>query len=88
VDTAARNALPLRKRLYSHDSTVHRKYVVHFMPFEHRIQELSKQLADCHDDAQSLKLAQELQTLLHERIEQLRSQTEGLPLLTRRDSQD
>jgi hypothetical protein len=46
---------------------------------------LSNQLANCRDDAESLRLAQELQQLLHERIEQLRTQAETLPLLTKRD---
>jgi hypothetical protein len=55
------------------------------MPFEYRIRELSNQLANCRDDAESLRLAQELQQLLHERIEQLRTQAETLPLLTKRD---
>jgi hypothetical protein len=55
------------------------------MPFEYRIRELSNQLANCRDDAESLRLAQELQQLVHERIEQLRTQAETLPLLTKRD---
>lgn len=51
------------------------------MPFEHRIRELCEQLADCRDDAAALRLAQELQALLHERIEQLRGHVSSLPLL-------
>jgi hypothetical protein len=51
------------------------------MPFELRIRELSEQLASCCDDDRSLKLAQELQNVLHERIEQLREKVAGLPLI-------
>jgi hypothetical protein len=51
------------------------------MPFETRIRELSDQLAKCRDDIQSLKLAQELHAVLHERIQQLREKVAGLPLL-------
>jgi hypothetical protein len=51
------------------------------MPFETRIRELSKQLANCRDDALSLELARELQTVLHERIEQLRDRLAALPLV-------
>jgi hypothetical protein len=54
------------------------------MPFETRIRELSEQLAHCHDDAEALKLAQEFQMVVHEHIEQLRSNTKGLPLLQHR----
>ena len=50
------------------------------MPFESRIRQLSEQLANSKDDAQSLKLAHELQILLHERIEQLRLKAVALPL--------
>jgi len=57
------------------------------MPFELRIRELSEQLASCKDDALALELAQELQRLLHERVEQLRTQTSGLKLLTKRKPQ-
>jgi hypothetical protein len=55
------------------------------MPFELRIRELSEQLASCRDDAKSLKLAQELQDVLHERIEQLREKVAGLPLIGARN---
>jgi hypothetical protein len=55
------------------------------MPFESRIQELSRQLELCRNDGEALKLAQELQAILHERIEQLRDKTKNLPLLTRRE---
>jgi hypothetical protein len=51
------------------------------MPFGLRIRELSEQLSNCRDDARSLKLAKELQTVLHERIEQLREKAAGLPLV-------
>lgn len=53
------------------------------MPFETRIRELSEQLGNCRDDVTALKLAQELQAVLHERIEQLRGAVRGLSLLTR-----
>jgi hypothetical protein len=51
------------------------------MPFEARIRELSEELANCSDE-RGLKIALELQTLIHERIEQLRTKVDGLPLLT------
>jgi hypothetical protein len=47
------------------------------MPFDARIRELCNQLADCRDDAVSLSLAQELQIVLHERIEQLRGEVQA-----------
>jgi hypothetical protein len=52
------------------------------MPFTARIKELSEQLARSKNDEESLRLAQELQALLHERIELLRSTVSGLPLVT------
>ena len=55
------------------------------MPFEFRIRQLSEQLADCQDDALSLKLAQELRDVLHERIEQLRERVAYLPLVAAHD---
>jgi hypothetical protein len=58
------------------------------MPFEHRIRELSEQLANCTDNATALNLARELQAVLHERIEQLREKTTGLPLLTKHEHDD
>jgi hypothetical protein len=54
------------------------------MPFDARIRQLCTRLAECKDDVLSLKLAQELQVLLHERIEQIRGEVTGLPLLNRR----
>ena len=51
------------------------------MPFETLMRELSERLAHCHDDAAALKLAQELQIVVPEHIEQPRSKTGGLPLL-------
>lgn len=54
------------------------------MPFDSRIRELSEQLANCKDDTRALVLAQELQRLLHESVEELRTQTSSLPLLTKR----
>jgi predicted alpha-1,6-mannanase (GH76 family) len=51
------------------------------MPFEARIRELSEELANCNNE-RALKIALELQSLIHERIEQLRAQVDGLPLLT------
>jgi len=51
------------------------------MPFEARIRELSDELANCNNE-RGLKIALELQSLIHERIEQLRAQVDGLPLLT------
>jgi hypothetical protein len=56
------------------------------MPFAARIQEVSEQLANCRDDALSRKLAQEMQELLHERIEQLRQQAKTLLVLTHHES--
>ena len=53
-------------------------------PFELRIRELSEQLANSRDDAQSLQLVQDMQALLHERMEQLLSKTAGLSLLANR----
>jgi hypothetical protein len=55
------------------------------MPFESRIRELSRQLEICRNDEHALQLAQELQAILHERIEQLRDKTKNLPLLTRHE---
>jgi hypothetical protein len=55
--------------------------IVELMPFEARIRELSQGLANCNDE-RGLKIALELQTLIHERIEQLRAKLDGLPLLT------
>jgi hypothetical protein len=46
----------------------------------------SPQLANCHDDEQSLKLAQELQAVLHEHVEQLRQTMATLPMQTRHES--
>jgi hypothetical protein len=57
------------------------------MPFETRIRELSERLAQCRDDAESLTLIQELQAVLHERIQQLREKVAGLPLLRRSPQQ-
>jgi hypothetical protein len=54
------------------------------MPFDARIRQLCMRLAECKDDAVALKLAQELHVLLHERIEQMRGDVTGLPLLNRR----
>lgn len=42
------------------------------MSVESRIHALSEQLVSCKNDSEALKLAQELQILLHEQIEQLR----------------
>jgi hypothetical protein len=52
------------------------------VPFESRVRELSLQLEHCPDDDKALRLAQELQAILHERIEQLRDKIDGFPLLT------
>jgi len=51
------------------------------MPFEARIRDLSEQLANCRDEVKSLELVHELQTVLHEHVEQLRRQTNALRLL-------
>lgn len=51
------------------------------MPFEARITELSDKLRNCKDETESMKIAQELQTILHERIEQLRTKASGIALL-------
>jgi len=56
------------------------------MPSATRIRELSEQLANCRDDALSRKLAQELQELLHEQIEQLRESATALSLLSQHES--
>jgi hypothetical protein len=53
------------------------------MPFGLRIQELSKQLPECHDEAEAFKSAQELHAVLHEQIEQMRAKVVGLPLVRR-----
>jgi hypothetical protein len=53
------------------------------MPFEARIRELSEKLTGCGDDAEALQLAQELQTLLHEKIEKLRDTVASVGLITR-----
>jgi hypothetical protein len=58
------------------------------MPFEARISELSDKLASCKDDSLALKLAQELQGVLHERIEQLRTKTSGMALLDKQKNFD
>jgi predicted nucleic acid-binding Zn-ribbon protein len=58
------------------------------MPFEARISELSDKLASCKDESEALKLTQELQAALHERIEQLRTQTSGMALLPPRQDSD
>jgi hypothetical protein len=55
--------------------------IVGQMPFEARIRELVEDLANCSNE-RGLKIALELQSLIHERIEQLRAQVDGLPLLT------
>jgi hypothetical protein len=54
------------------------------VPFEARIRELSEELANCTDTERALKIAEELQVLIHERIEQLRGNVSGLPLFTDR----
>lgn len=51
------------------------------MPFEARVRDLSERLAECEDEGLSLKLAQELQSVLHEQIERLREKVAGIPLL-------
>jgi hypothetical protein len=58
------------------------------MPFEARISELSDKLASCKDESEALKLAQELQAALHERIEQLRTKTSGMALLDKQKNSD
>jgi hypothetical protein len=55
--------------------------IVQIMPFEARIRELSEELANCSNE-RGLEIALELQTLIHERIEQVRAKLNGLPLLT------
>jgi hypothetical protein len=44
---------------------------------ENRIRELFEKLVNSKDDLEALKLAQELQTLLHHQIEQLRTKVFG-----------
>ena len=51
------------------------------MPFQARIRELSRRLAECKDDRDSLELARQLQAAVHEEIELLRIKVEGLLLL-------
>lgn len=53
------------------------------MPFEARVRTLSEQLANCSDESLSLKLAQELQSVLHEEIERLREKVAGMSLLNK-----
>ena len=53
------------------------------MPLSYRIRELSSQLVDCDDDAESIRLARELQAVLQERIGQFRGRVERLPLPAR-----
>lgn len=58
------------------------------MPFESTIRRLSDELIKCRDDGESLRIAQELQTVLHERIQQLREKATALPLLRRSRPQE
>jgi hypothetical protein len=58
------------------------------MPFEARISELSDKLASCKDESEALMFAQELQAALHERIDQLRTQTSGMALLDKQKNSD
>jgi hypothetical protein len=51
------------------------------MPFESTIRRLSDELVKCRDDRESLRIAQELHAVLHEKIEQLREKAMALPLL-------
>jgi hypothetical protein len=51
------------------------------MPFQARVRDLCEQLANSKDEAVSLRLAQELQVVLHEEIELMRSKAIGVPLL-------
>jgi hypothetical protein len=47
------------------------------MLIENRIRESFDKLVDCKDDLEALKLAQELQSLLHCKVEQLRTKLFG-----------
>jgi hypothetical protein len=53
------------------------------VPFDKRIKQLSEQLANCQDEQESLELVRELQAVLHEMVEQLRTKASGLPLLNK-----
>jgi hypothetical protein len=55
--------------------------IVELMPFESHIRELLEELDNCSDE-RGLKIALELQTLIHELVEQSRAKMGGLPLLT------
>jgi len=57
------------------------------MPFDARIKELSERLANCGDDAEALQIAQQLQTLLHEKIQQLRDKTAAIAIIGRSQRQ-
>ena len=54
------------------------------MPFEARVRDLSDRLASCEDDVLSLRLAQELQKVLHEEIQRLREKVAGMSVLHKR----
>ena len=51
------------------------------MPFETRIQELSRELENCHDDARTVEILTELQKVIHEQIEQIRGKAISLGLI-------
>jgi len=54
------------------------------MSFEARIEHLSRELENCEDDRQAIQLLRELQQAIHERIEQIRTDVNGLPLVAGR----
>jgi hypothetical protein len=53
------------------------------MPFESRIQILSSELEHCEDDSRVMEILRELQDAIHERIEQIRTKVNGLPLIAK-----
>ena len=57
------------------------------LPFEHHIRDLCERLANCEDDALSLKLAGELQVALHDEIERLREKVAGMHVLHKNKKQ-
>jgi hypothetical protein len=54
------------------------------MPFSAKIQELSKQLEECKDDAEASRLAHELHSLIHDQIQLVRQKIAlGYPIKPR-----
>jgi len=51
------------------------------MPFDTRIWELCWELENCYDDTRTIVILTELQELIHERVEQIRGEADGLDLI-------